>query len=255
MQLSNVTMGHVFVTGDRKSSEAVQTEVNQLKVEAEKRKKEVEDLETALQQKRVEAEEKTKEVEELEAALDGRKKELEERNGELEAMKSELDELNKLLEEKSSEADESIEKYCSLMVKVHKLEETNDALTTRLEQLTASQHANETNIHSSSTDGTHRRRSGRKSSSKLQEEKLDDNTENMAPSTPQRSPQGSSSVKRAHRDISNKDSAQEALHNLTKKIKASTATTPKPRTEQEEEEFRPEGLPELVQRGTCWLVI
>lgn len=227
MQLNHfVNMGHIFITDDGKSSEEVQTEANQLKMEAEERKKEVDDLK---------------------AALEGRKKELEERNRELEEMKSELDELNKLLEEKSIEADESMDKYCSLMVKVHKLEETNEALTTRLEQLTASQRANKANTHPSSTDGARCRRSGRKSSSKHQE----DNTENMALSTPQRSPQG----KRGHRDISNKDSAQEALHNLTKKIKANAATTPRPRTEQEDEEFRPEGLPELVQRGTCWVVI
>lgn len=255
LQVSHfVNMGHISFAGDRKSSEDVQTEVNQLKMEAEERKKEVEDLTTALQQKRTEAEEKTKEVEDLKAALDGRKKELKERNRELEEMKSELDELNKVLEEKSREADESMDKYCSLIVKVHKLEETNDSLTTRLEQLTASQRADEAKTHSSSTDGARCRRSARKSSSKPREEKLDDNTENMAPSTPQRSPEGSSSGKRGHRDISDKDSAQEVLHNLTKKIKANAVTTPRPRTEQEDEEFRPEGLPELVQRGTCWVV-
>ena len=42
--------------------------------------------------------------------------------------------------------------------------------------------------------------------------------------------------------------AQEALLNAAKRIKA-TATMPKPGSEQEVEEFRPEGLPELVQRG------
>ncbi|XP_010765706.1 centromere protein F-like [Notothenia coriiceps] len=240
-------MGHICVTGDVKSSDAVQ-----LKEAAEQREKEVEDLKSALQQKKVEAEEKivesqqkSKEVEELKAALDGKKKELEERNGELQEMKSEFDELNQNLEEKSKEADESIEKYCSVMLKVHKLEETNDSLTIRLEQLTASRPANESNVPSSSADATRRRRSGRKSYSKHPEEKLDENTENMAPLTLQRSPQG----KRAHRDISNKDSAQEALHNLTKKIKANAVTTAKPKSEQEDDEFRPEGLPELVQRG------
>lgn len=197
-------------------------------------------------------EEKTKEVEEIKAALDAKRKELEERNKELEEMKSELNEVNKLLEEKSTEADESMDKYCSLMVQVHKLEETNNALTARLEQITASQRVNEAN--SSSAVGALCRRSGRKSSSKQQEEKTVDNTENVAPSTPQRSPQGSSSGKRGHRDISDKDSAQEALHNLTKKIKANAAT-PKPTTEQEDEEFRPEGLPELVQRGLCCVTI
>lgn len=225
--------------------------MNQLKMEAEERKKEVKDLKTALEQKRTEAEENTKEVEGLKAALHGRMKEFEQRSGELEEMKSELDEINKLLEEKSREADESMEKYCSLMIKVHKLEETNDALTTRLQQLTASQRANEANGLPSSTDSTHRRHSARKSACRRQGEKLDD-IENVALSTPQRSPQGSG--KRGHRDLCDKDSAQEALHNLTKKIRANAVTTPRPRTEQEEE-FRPEGLPELVQRGTCWGVV
>lgn len=223
--------------------------MNQLKMEAEERMKEVEGLKTSLQQKRTEAEENTKQVVDLKAALDEKKKELEVTTGELEELKSELEELNKLVEDKSSEADESMEKYCSLMVQYHKLEETNDALTTRLEQLTATQRANEANVHSSSTDCTRRRRSARKSSANRQEGKLNDNTENTAPSTPQRSPQGSSAGKRGHRDISDKD-AQEALLNLTKKIKANAVTTPKPRSQQEDEEFKPEGLPELVQRGT-----
>lgn len=234
-------------SGEGRSSEEVQTEVNQLKMQAEETKKEVEDLKTALEEKRLQAEETNKEVEDLKAALDGRKEELEERNRELEEMKSELQELNNLLEEKSRETDESMDKYCSLMVEFHKLEETNDALTTRLEQITATKHTKEANVHSSSSDS--RRRSARKSVSKHQEIKLEDNAENMAPSTPQRSPQGSSSGKRGHRDMSDKDSAQEALHNLTKKIRANTVTTPKPKTQQEDEEFRPEGLPELVQRG------
>lgn len=216
LNLYNTTaeeLKHFFVTGESKSSEEAP---------------EVEDLKSALQQKKTEAEE-------LKAALEGRKKQLEEKNGELEEVKSELKELNNLLEEKSREADESMEKYCSLMVKVHKLEETNDALSTRLGQLSASQHTN-------STDGTQPRRSARRSSSRHQR----DNSENM---TPPKSPQGSSFGKRGHRDISDKDGAQEVLHNLTKKIKANAVTTPKARSEQEDEEFRPEGLPELVQKG------
>jgi len=235
-------------SGDVKVSEALQTEGDQLTMEAEKRLKEVEELNTALQHKSVEAEEKTKEVEELQAALDGGKKELEERNSELRMMTSELDEFNKLLEEKSVEADESIDKYCGLMVKVLKLEETNDALTTRLEQLTASHRANEAKVPTSGAADARRRRSARKPSSNHREEP-DKNSENISPSSPRRSAQGSSSAKRGHRDISNEDSAQEALHNLTKKIKANAVTTPKPRAGQEDE-FKPEGLPELVQRGT-----
>lgn len=222
--------------GAEKSSEEAHPELKQLD-------KEVEDLKTGLQEKKAEAEEHLRELDHLKAALDEKKKELQQRDEELEEMKNELNELNKLVEEKGREADESMDKYCSLMVKVHKLEETNDALTTRLEQLSASQHTS-----TGHSDGSQRRRSARKSSLMKQQEKLEE-SENVAPSTPHRSPLGPSSAKRGHRDISDRDSAQEALHNLTKKIKATAMTTPKPRSEQEEEEFRPEGLPELVQKG------
>lgn len=206
-------------------------------MEAEEREKKVEDLQSALQQRRTEAEE-------LQVTLEGRKKELEERNRELEELRSDLRELNELVEEKSREADESMDKYCSLMVKVHKLEETNDALTARLKQLSAYQHGPKDDA-----DGTQRRRSARKSSSRNREVTEEEDAENVAPSTPLRSPRGSSSGKRGHRDISDKDSAQEALHNLTKKIRANAVTTPRATSQQDDEEFRPEGLPELVQKG------
>lgn len=240
---SGIILFYIFLPCEVGSSEEAPTEVNQQEVE--ERKKELEDMKTALQQKRTNIEEHTKKVDELNAALDERKKELEERNAELEKMKSELNELNSLLEEKTREADESMDKYCSLMVQVHKLEETNEALTTQLEQLSVSQRVNNHRVRSSSSGGTPRRRSTRKSCSKYLEEKLDDDAENMAPSSPRRSTSG----KRAHRDISDKDGAQEALRILTKKIKANTVTPPKPRSEQEDDEFRPEGLPELVQKG------
>lgn len=245
-----LNMGYIYVSGAGKSSEEGQTELTQLRKDAEKLKEEVENLKSALEQKMTEAEErlmasqeKDQEVNKLSAALDGKRKELEEKVKELEEMKTELEEVNKLLEEKSKEADESMEKYCSLMLEVHKLEKTNEALKTRLELIGASQNANDS--HSSSTEG--RQRSGRKSSTRHQEIKIDDNTENIAPSTTQRSPPGSG--KRGHCEISTRDSAQEALHNVTKRIKANATTTPKSRPEQEDEEFRPEGLPELVQRG------
>ena len=204
VQLNNSV--NICVSGDAKSREEVQPGINPLKTESQ---------------------DKTKEVEELKAALDGKKREIEERDKELEEIKFELDEVKMLLEEKSTEADESMEKYCTLMVDVHKLEETNHALTTRLEQITASQRANEANAHSSPAGSTRSRRSGRKSPSKHEEEKMYSDIENTVPLTPQRSPQGSLSGKRGRRDLSDKDSAQEALHNLTKKIKANTVLHPK----------------------------
>lgn len=187
-----------------------------------------------LQQKNREAEEKTREIVELKAALSRRKVELNERN-------EQLQELQNVLELKSREADESIDKYCSLIVRVHKLEESNEALTTRLQLLSTSQHANSEN---GGNEDAQRRRSTRTSAIKPREE--NPGNENAAPSTPLRSPQGS---KRGHGDLGDKDGAQEALRKLTKKIKANASNTAKERSEQDED-FRPEGLPELVQRGT-----
>ena len=48
-----------------------------------------------------------------------------------------LEEAQEALEERSRESDESVEKYCSLMLLVHSLEESNDSLAARLEHLTA----------------------------------------------------------------------------------------------------------------------
>lgn len=194
----------------------------------------MEGLKKALQQKKSEAEEKAREIADLKAALSGRKEELEERG-------EQLQELQNILEVKSREADECMDKYCSLIVQIHKLEESNEALTTRLELLSASQHAN------GDGQGVQRRRSARKSVVKPREENPEVGNENSAPSTPLRSPQGS---KRARGDLADKDGAQEALRKLTKKIKANAANPAKGGSEQEDEDFRPEGLPELVQRGT-----
>lgn len=195
--------------------------MTQLKVEAE-------DLMAALEKTKTEAEEEAKE---LRDALDQKK-------GELEEVKREL-------EEKSREADESMDKYCSLMIKAHRLEESNEGLKVRLEQFTATRRADEAAFHSSLADP--RRRSSRKSSSKQQEAERDDDAENLVPPAAQRPLQGSSPGKRGHGEIG--DSVQEVLHNLTKKLKAGAMTTPKPGGGQEEDDFRPEGLPELVQKG------
>ncbi|XP_018422767.1 PREDICTED: centromere protein F [Nanorana parkeri] len=48
---------------------------------------------------------------------------------------SEIEELKQCLEEKAQEADDSIEKYCNLMIKTHKLEEKNDMLRKQVDFL------------------------------------------------------------------------------------------------------------------------
>lgn len=232
-----------FIAEEVKNSTEAQTEMNQLKSEAEKRQ--MEDLEKAMQQKKDEVEEQTKEIDELKAALGGREEELVARNGELQELKNDLDRLKALLEAKSTEADESMDKYCSLMVQVHKLEETNEALTTRLVQLSAKQNANS---GSSVGDSVQHPRSARTSAIQPRKENLEVGNENASPPAPLRSPQGS---KRGHSDVSEKGGGRETLPdlNLTKKIKANLENAAEERTEEEDEDFRPEGLPELVQKG------
>lgn len=114
-----------------------------------------------------------------------------------------------------------MDRYCSLMVKVHKLEETNESLKNQVKQL------------NSQTKTSKTRRSLRSEKSDLE----NSNPVERAGSVP--------AVKRQRADDT-PNKAQEALHNITKRLKATTAT---PKSAHDDEDFRPEGLPELVQRG------
>lgn len=228
------------IVTDEVKNKAAQMEISQLQHEAEKRNMDMGNLKMVLQQNKNEVEAQTKEVNELKAALSGREEELMERNGELQELKNELTKLKNILEMKSMEADESMDKYCNLMVQVHKLEETNAVLTTRLEQLSASQNANNGKVVSDCVQ-----RVTRKSAIKPREENLAIGNENTAPSTPLKIPQGS---KRGHGDLSEKARHLTDL-DLTKKIKTNLVNTAQEQTDQEDEDFRPEGLPELVQKG------
>ncbi|KAI1895683.1 hypothetical protein AGOR_G00108750 [Albula goreensis] len=143
----------------------------------------------------------------------------------VEDLLAEITELKEALEDKSREADEGVDKYCSLMVSMHKLEETNESLKNKIAQLTR----------------------GRKSMMKTSP-----NTpapENK-PDEEERKEDGQSqaSAKRQWAGMPEVDNAtfktQEALHQISKRIRAGMATP-----SAEDEEFRPEGLPELVQRG------
>ncbi|KAF4102363.1 centromere protein F [Onychostoma macrolepis] len=139
-------------------------------------------------------------------------------------LQEELQELREALEEKSREADESMDRYCSLMVKVHKLEETNESLKNQLKQL------------STQTKTPKTRRSLRSEKTDLENSKPVEDKANVPAGKRQR----------AADDTPNK--AQEALHSITKRLKAAAAT-PKATLDVDDEDFRPEGLPELVQKG------
>ncbi|XP_052009006.1 centromere protein F-like isoform X2 [Xyrauchen texanus] len=138
------------------------------------------------------------------------------------ALPEELQELREALEEKSREVDESMDRYCSLMVKVHKLEETNESLKNQVKQLST---------RAKTPKG---RRSHRLEKSDLENNKPVGVTES--------GPAGKR--QRAADETPNK--AQEALHNIAKRLKAATATA---NAAQDDDDFRPEGLPELVQKG------
>ncbi|XP_030051896.1 centromere protein F [Microcaecilia unicolor] len=57
-------------------------------------------------------------------------------NTSIDTLKSELEELKEFVEEKTKEADESMEKYCNLIISYHKLEEANDVLKRQVDLLT-----------------------------------------------------------------------------------------------------------------------
>uniref|UniRef100_A0A8C4ZIH5 Centromere protein F n=1 Tax=Gadus morhua TaxID=8049 RepID=A0A8C4ZIH5_GADMO len=187
------------------------------------------------------------------AELETTRKELEAVTAELETTRKELEEVTAELEERSREADESLDKYCSLMVQVHKLEEANETLSARLQRGTTPAPATATPAPAAATTPTPTKRLSRRLS-KRQEVAPEVDAKNPTPSPvlPGSTARALSLGKRLH--LANRDAAahtpakaQEALYNLTKRIKAGVAT-PQPGGPQDEE-FRPEGLPELVQRG------
>ncbi|XP_053314678.1 centromere protein F [Spea bombifrons] len=55
----------------------------------------------------------------------------------LSVLMAELEELKQSLEEKSLEADENVEKYCTLIIETHKLEEANDSLRKEVDLLSS----------------------------------------------------------------------------------------------------------------------
>ncbi len=144
--------------------------------------------------------------------------------GSSDILQEELQELREALEEKSHEADDSMDRYCSLMVKVHKLEETNESLKNQLKQL------------STQTKTPKNRRSLKSEKTDLENSKPVEDKANVPAGKRQR----------VADDTPNK--AQEALHSITKRLKAEAAT-PKATLDVDDEDFRPEGLPELVQKG------
>ncbi|XP_071996233.1 centromere protein F [Engystomops pustulosus] len=91
--------------------------------------KEMEEEKEQLQQRIVQQEETLRGLTQKQDAAD--------MNGSDGDLLSELEELRQCLEEKTQEADESVEKYCNLLIKTHKLEDANEALRRQVDLLGA----------------------------------------------------------------------------------------------------------------------
>lgn len=118
-----------------------------------------------------------------------------------------------------------MDRYCSLMIKVHKLEEVNESLQNKLKQFTTSKARRSTASSSQSSE-----------------------SENTRPAA-REDPDGHASAKRPRAPGETPSKAQEALQNLAKRLKAGATPQPQPQDEQ----FSPEGLPERVMRGAVIL--
>nr|DBA27257.1 TPA: hypothetical protein GDO54_011421 [Pyxicephalus adspersus] len=141
---------------------------------------------------------------------------------------SELEELKQCLEEKTQEADDNIEKYCNLMIKTHRLEESNDYLKKQVDFLNSRLKEFEVKekpeCQPSASDkplpeAENKRRKSRRSSQGPRKQ-----------------------TNKRQRDMDNTGSAPTTPQCVTKKVKKTSGTL-------EEEEFEPEGLPEVVKKG------
>uniref|UniRef100_W5NJ35 Centromere protein F n=1 Tax=Lepisosteus oculatus TaxID=7918 RepID=W5NJ35_LEPOC len=145
------------------------------------------------------------------------------------ALQSEIQELKEALDEKSKEADESMEKYCNIMISLHKLEEANEILENKL-ALMSSQVLP---LKGSKTAGS---------------------TPKTSDSPTEKNPKGQSrlSAKRQRASGAEEETdpakAQEHLSS-SKRVCGQVNPQTAQRTEEEDEEFRLEGLPEVVKKG------
>ncbi|XP_069624602.1 centromere protein F isoform X2 [Ranitomeya imitator] len=137
---------------------------------------------------------------------------------------SEIEELKQCLEEKTLEADETVEKYCNLMIQTHKLEDSNETLQrqvnllrSRLQELEAKKEV----LESPSSEGAE--------------------MEAKNPRKSERSTQGKQRGKR-RRESENTGHNPSTPQVVTKRVK-------KAGDRKVEEQFEPEGLPEVVKKG------
>ncbi|XP_069089999.1 centromere protein F isoform X2 [Pleurodeles waltl] len=120
--------------------EKLKTTVAQLQKENKASRGKLELFTKSYKQLEQEKESLQKHIAEQETVLEdlkAQKKQSEVMDNELKKLKAELQELKEYADEKTKEAEESIEKYCGLLVNQHKLEEANEMLQNRVDFLTA----------------------------------------------------------------------------------------------------------------------
>ncbi|XP_018118078.1 centromere protein F isoform X2 [Xenopus laevis] len=150
--------------------------------------------------------------------------------GSNEDLLTEIEELKQWLEEKTLEADESVEKYCTLMIKSHKLEEDNDTLKKQLDFLSSKLKQLETS----------------------KEVPPPPHGSDHPPPQSMDRPGGNHCKRRREQDVTlDKDEPQSPTpQGLPKRVRKSVSrTVPHPRSTEEERDFQPDGLPEVVQKG------
>ncbi|XP_014345462.1 centromere protein F [Latimeria chalumnae] len=118
---------------NEKKVEDLKTTIVQLKKEKESAVSKLQLWMRSCKQMEQEKEMLLKDIEQQDALLNKLKKnEKIETDTNADGVSSELEELRETVEEKTREADESMEKYCNLIINYHKLEEANETLKNRI---------------------------------------------------------------------------------------------------------------------------
>ncbi|MGH0127158.1 UNVERIFIED_CONTAM: hypothetical protein FKN15_055998 [Acipenser sinensis] len=158
----------------------------------------------------------------------------------VEELQSKLEELTEALEEKTKEADDSMEKYCSIMINLHKLEETNEMLKNRV-ALLCSQVLPPKQEEPASAD-QHKN-----------DPKLVDNVKPLEKiSSPRVQSRLSTKRQRASENVENENQFKaDGIKGDKKRIKGSVTPTVARRSTTDDVELQPEGLPDVVKKGEC----
>ncbi|KAG8584388.1 hypothetical protein GDO81_008809 [Engystomops pustulosus] len=195
--------------------------------------KEMEEEKEQLQQRIVQQEETLRGLTQKQDAAD--------MNGSDGDLLSELEELRQCLEEKTQEADESVEKYCNLLIKTHKLEDANEALRRQVDLLGA--RLREQEAKRGAQEAPMSQGAATEAKRGAQEAPMSQGaaTEDKKRRRSRRSTQGKQQGKR-QREAENTELHPSTPQALIKRVR-------KTQSHSLEEEIEPEGLPDVVKKG------